>query len=187
MPCHDRQGHGITRSNVRIIASTFKSPGSQATGMNARWGQILNLAAEGGLYKVGVGGKEGRPGKVKVRLWNHHIHELSFHWAPKCVWRGPAIPLPKIREEGTVVQSSPTASRCRSQPLPRASVSPAALRQGARAKTAGDLDGPARFPRNSDPQSRRPSRAAEGFLRSLWSGHRFLGSPSQDQGQRATG
>lgn len=58
---------------------------------------------------------------------------------------------------------------------------------GGRAKASGDRAGPRPVSEELGPQLRHHSRATEGFLRSLWSGSRFLGSPSQDQGQRRLG
>ncbi|XP_055264784.1 nuclear transition protein 2 [Moschus berezovskii] len=69
----------------------------------------------------------------------------------------------------------------------QSSVSPAVWQEKSQAKAAGDLARPHPVSKELGSQSRYPSRAAKGFLRSLWSTRRFLGTPSQDQGQRQAG
>lgn len=69
----------------------------------------------------------------------------------------------------------------------RASVSPAVEQRRGQAEAAAGLAAPPGFRGTRPARSRGALPAAEGFLRSLRSGRRFLGSPRLDQGRRRAG
>lgn len=79
-------------------------------------------------------------------------NEPPFHWAPKCVWWCPDAPLPKIKVRRVCfLRSSPSASHCKSQPLPEPQFLQLSRRtnQGGRGRGEVASRGPARFLRNS--------------------------------------